>query len=482
MSEPPALLRLGLAPGSLGRLRQHPLLSDLRGRSVKADLRLLDTPDRRFAATGWLCLGVEDRAGLRHLRLPVTGDAGIAAPAVEGPLQTLATGSLEGRAVTLERDGQTLLVQGHRVTLEQGTQQVSYEALVLEGAADSARAALHGLAAELGRDLPLRWTGVAPAVQAAVELGLILPPPQRAAAFDSGLSEDLDAAAAFAAIARQCLAQFDANMAPTLLDRDIEGVHQMRVALRRLRSAVGLFADMVDANRLAPLLDDLRWLNAPLGRKRDLDVFIAETLAPLRALSDPPRGLQHLATVLDDRRAAAQQALQSALTAPRVAHFRLQFELFLDAVLDGSAVIAADSAALPLPQFAADLLQRRRRKLRKLGRDYESLDTEALHDLRIRAKKLRYAAEFFRSAFRRRESRRFIAALAELQDCLGALNDADVGGRLIENVLSGPDRDPAAAAITAWFAGRQQLQLAHLGAAWRGFDRIKPFWKDALED
>ena len=482
MSEPPALLRLGLAPGSLSRLRQNPLFGERRGRVVKAALRLLDTPDRRFAANGWLCLGLEDRAGLRHLRLPVSGDAAAPPPAIsDSALQTLATGMLEGRAVTLDRDGQTLLLQGHRVTLDRGSQQVAYDALVLEGAADSARPALHALAADLGRDLPLRWTGAAPLVQAAVELGLILPPPQRAAAFESGIAEDLDAMAAFAAIARQCLAQFDANLAPVLLDRDIEGVHQMRVALRRLRSAVGLYADLLDTTRLAPLLDDLRWLNGPLGRKRDLDVFMAETLTPLRALPDPPRGLQHLATVLDDRRVAAQQALHSALTAPRVAHFRLQFELLLDAALDGSAVTEAATAALPAPQFAASLLRQRRRKLRKLGTEHESLDTEALHELRIRAKKLRYAAEFFRAAFSRRESRRFIAALAELQDCLGALNDADVGSRLTENILSGPDRDPAAAAIAAWFAGRQQLQLAHLGAAWRAFDRIKPFWKDALE-
>lgn len=482
MSELPALLRLGLAPGSLKSLRQHPLLAGRPVRRIQSQLRLVDTADRRFAAAGWLCLGTEDRAGLRHVMLPVSGQPQPDAPAVEGELQLLAAGKLTGQAISLDRDGQTLDIQSHTIKLQAGEQTVTYDALVLQGAADSAADALNALAAQLSLDLSLRWTGAAPLVQAAADLGVVEPPPLRAAAFDTALNEDSDTAAAFVAIARQCLAQFDANIAPVLRDRDTEGVHQMRVAMRRLRSAIGLFADMLDGERLSPLLEDLRWLNGPLGRKRDLDVFIGETLVPLQALPHASTGLQHLSTVLEDRRAAAQQALQSALVAPRLAAFRLNFETFLDAVLEGSAVKAAGIAAQPAPRFAAAVLQHRRKKLRKLGKRHDTLETEALHELRIRAKKLRYAAEFFRGAFGRKESRRFIAALAQLQDCLGALNDAAVGGVLISNILPSPDRDPAAAAVTAWFAGQQQLQLAHLGAAWKAFDKIRPFWKDALED
>jgi len=482
MSDLTALLRLGLAPGSLKSLPQHALLNGRKGRRIQSRLRLLDTSDRRFASQGWLCLGIEDRAGLRHQMLPVADAAGDDAPAVDGELQILAEGKLSGHAWALDRDGQTLELQAHTVTLQRGKHKLAYEALVLQGVAGSALPVLHALAADLSLDLSLRWTGAAPVVEAAAMLDLIEPPPLRAGAFEIEVTEESDTAAAFVGIARRCLAQFDANLLPVLRDRDIEGVHQMRVALRRLRSALGAFGDMLDGDRLAPLIDDLRWLNGPLGRKRDLDVFIAETLTPLRALENPAKGLQHLVTVLDDRRTAAQEALQSALTAPRLASFRLGFERFLDAVLDGSAVVDAETAGRLAPRFAASLLQRRRKKLRKLGREHDKLEIAALHEMRIRAKKLRYAAEFFRTAFGRKETRRFIAALAELQDCLGALNDADVGARLTENILSTPDRDPAAAAIAAWFAGRQQLQLARLGDAWKAFDDIRPFWKGALED
>lgn len=121
-------------------------------------------------------------------------------------------------------------------------------------------------------------------------------------------------------------------------------------------------------------------------------------------------------------------------------------------------------------------------KVKKLGREHDSLDIPALHRLRIRAKKLRYAAEFFRPLFARRDSKRFIAALSQLQDCLGALNDADVGSQLVRDVVGQPGSDPTAAAIIAWFAGRQQSQLDHLGDAWKAFDDIRPFWKAALKD
>src|SRR3546814_12195228 len=79
---------------------------------------------------------------------------------------------------------------------------------------------------------------------------------------------------------------------PVLRNRDIEGVHQMRVALRRLRSALSLFAPALPAALTDPLIAELRWLNGPLGRKRDIDVFLAETLVPLSAKLPDPKGLR----------------------------------------------------------------------------------------------------------------------------------------------------------------------------------------------
>lgn len=483
MSEPPALLRFGLAPGGLSALRRHDLLNAKRGRILKSTLALLDTTDRRFAAAGWLCLAIGDKDGQRIVTLPVAGLPIAPAPSLEdvGDLETLAEGTQSGHLHSLRQGGHIIVLQAYKVQLKSsGKRSTVYEALTLQAAAD-ATVALDATAGDLARELPLRWTGAAPLVQAAAALDLIEPPPLRAASLDFEPPEAATAAALFAAIGRHCLAQFDANLLPVLRDRDSEGVHQMRVALRRLRSAIGLFSPMLDDSALNPLLDDLRWLGAPLGRKRDLDVFLAETLAPLRHLPDPPKRLQHLATVLEDRRISAQEALDSALNAPRLAALRLGLNRFLAAVEANDTAVLADAAlaAASAADFATDMLRRRRRKVKALGSRHAELDVPELHDLRIRAKKLRYAAEFFRPLFRHRKgSRRFIDALAHLQDCLGMLNDADVGARLVRDLLPAPDQDPAAAAIAAWFAGRQQLQLAQLGEAWESFAALRPFWKD----
>lgn len=487
MSEPPALLRFGLAPGGLTALRRHERLGGKRGRPFKSSLTLLDTVDRRFAACGWLCLAISDDEGERIVTLPAAGLPVAPPPLLDevGDLETLAEGTQSGQLHTLRQDGHTILLQAYKVQLATGDRRgTSYEALTLQAAADAARA-LDALAGDLVRDLPLRWTGAAPLVQAATALDLIEPPPLRAAGLDFEPPGDASAAAVFAAIGRHCLVQFDANLLPVLRDRDPEGVHQMRVALRRLRSAITLFAPMLNDSALNPLLDDLRWLGAPLGRKRDLDVFLTETLAPLRRLPDPPKRLQHIATILEDRRVSAQQALESALTAPRLAAMRLALSRFLAAVEAEDAAVLADAAlaAAPAAGFATEMLRRRRRKVKALGSRHAELDVPELHELRIRAKKLRYAAEFFRPLFRHRKGqkkgpRRFIDALAHLQDCLGMLNDADVGARLVRDLLPPPDQDQAAAAIAAWFAGRQQLQLAQLGEAWDSFAALRPFWKD----
>jgi CHAD domain-containing protein len=496
MSEPPALLRFGLAPGGLLLVRRHALVAGdsavgKRGRSLKSSLSLLDSTDRSFAAAGWLCLAIEDGRDRRIVTLPIAGMALAPPPVLDAidDLDTLAQGTLSGQIHSLKQDGHAVMLQSYKVQLKipgkpAGERQAAtYEAVTLQGAPE-AGGAVTALAAALVRDLPLRWTGVAPLVQAVCALGLLEPPPVRAAALDYDLPEAASAARVFAAIARHCLAQFDANLLPVLRDRDLEGVHQMRVALRRLRSAIGLFAPLLHDGALQSLLDDLRWLGAPLGRKRDLDVFVTETLNPLRSLADPPKRLQHLATILEDHRSAAQVALESALNAPRLAALRLDLARFIAAVETGdpAVVVESEAATAPANGFAVAVLRKRRRKLKALGSRHGELDIAALHELRIQAKKLRYAAEFFRPLFvRRKGARRFIAALAHLQDCLGMLNDADVGSRLVRDLLPDADKDPAAAAIAAWFAGRQQLQLAQLGEAWDSFSAIRPFWKGSGE-
>lgn len=474
MSDHPATLRLGLAAASLRIARRHPALRPTgKARILRPALRLDDTDGRAFAAAGWLCAGWQDNSSHRQETIAVAGAVSGPAPALGGEMDILAGGDAEIATVAVTHEGHVIEVQFHRLRLVRGDREEQAAEILLSAGPDD-DAVLTGLAQQLCRDLPLFWTGVPALVPLAAALEIIEPPPLRAGSIPFDIDDDATAAAACQAIIRHCLMQFDGNIQPVLRDRDSEGVHQMRVALRRLRSALDIFSGLLPAEETAAVVEELRWLNEPLGRKRDLDVFIAETLAPLsRAITDA-KGMKHLALVLDDRRSAAQAALVSALTSARCARLRLALDHLLDR-LD-------DNGRQPAAGFAAAMLQKRRKKVKKLGREHDSLDIPALHRLRIRAKKLRYAAEFFRPLFARRDSKRFIAALSQLQDCLGALNDADVGSQLVRDVVGQPGSDPTAAAIIAWFAGRQQSQLDHLGDAWKAFDDIRPFWKAALKD
>lgn len=481
MSDQPALLRLGLAAGSLAQARRAPLLQGLSARRRQTSLTLCDTDNRRFAAAGWLCLAGSH--GDEHELLPVAGLA-LASPPAFGAdlaLEGLAALRRNAQVSSLDRDGHPISIETAKLSLRCEDRSAEAGEILLQGPPGTLPI-LHRLAHELSADLPVQWNGPAPLVHLAATLGLIEPQPQRAGIIAFELADDDDAASAFAAILRHCLLQFDANLLPVLRDFDAEGVHQMRVALRRLRSALGLFAPMLREAVTMPLVEELRWLNGPLGRKRDLDVFLAETLAPLRRELDDVKALQHLRIILEDHRAAAQVALASALQSPRLAALRLGFARLADRVMDGSALADADLAGMPAERFAAQMLRKRRKKVKALGMQHAELPIESLHELRIRAKKLRYAAEFFRPLFSRKDTRRFIAALSRLQDCLGALNDADVGGRLVRDLLPDAGHGAATAAITAWFAGRQQLQLAQLGNAWEDFAAIRPFWRDALKD
>ncbi len=487
MSETPATLRLGLAAGGLRQAHRHPLLAG-RAKRSRQTLMLLDTAEKSLAASGWLCLSRDDGTSRRQEFLPLAGQPLSPAPLPGAALQIMAQGEAQLATVALAGAAAGITAQFIAKTLQHGGRETAVEEILLHGSPGAAPA-ITALAVALAADLPLQWHGGPALLAAAADLDLVEPRPVRAGQIPFALPETASALTAFIAIARHCLAQFDANILPVLRETDLEGVHQMRVALRRLRSALHVFEPILPEAMLAPLLAELRWLNAPLGAKRDLDVFLSETLLPLDGLAAAAEGLQHLRDAVAGHRQAAQDELAAVLRSPRCAGWRLRFARLLE---DLPALAAQNGGdADPVPEglaagtargFAAAVLRKRRRKVKALGRSHAQLDTEQLHDLRIRAKRLRYAVEFFRPLFGRKEGKRFHAALSQLQDCLGALNDAAVGARLMRDVLQIPAHDPAAAAVAGWYAGRQRLQLDHLGACWDAFSRIKPFWKDALEE
>lgn len=234
---------------------------------------------------------------------------------------------------------------------------------------------------------------------------------------------------AFAAIAAACRDHWQANLAAALAGTQAEGVHQVRVGLRRFRTALTLFRDYLPASQRLWLRDEAKAFADLLGPARDLDVFLTDLAAPATdaAASDP----QVAATLRLARaaRAEAHARVVAALTAKRYGRFMAR----LDAWVAGRGWrrgAGADGSA-SAEDFARDLLNRRLAKIRKRVKAIDRASTEELHALRIAIKKLRYGLEFFEALLPRRRSQRLGHLLKALQDGLGRLNDIDAAHRTL---------------------------------------------------
>jgi CHAD domain-containing protein len=136
----------------------------------------------------------------------------------------------------------------------------------------------------------------------------------------------------------------------------------------------------------------------------------------------------------------------------------------------------ARELAAPITDFATPWLARRHRKLLRLGRGLDDASAEERHEVRLAAKRLRYAAEFFANAFPGRRTADYRKALARLQDALGAQVDAHVALRLAYAIEGAGS--PAATVLEAWIARDAKRARASLHKRWRAF-RDAPLFFEA---
>lgn len=359
------------------------------------------------------------------------------------------------------------------------------------------RAPIVELELELEAGNPLRLYELACALATDVPLSLQLKsksqrgyellrprPSEPLRAVEPAYLQDANAADAFAAIIRNCLAQVEGNANGVLTQVDPEWLHQMRIGVRRLRACLALAARSLAPARVEPLRVELRWLAQILGQARDWDVFTLETLPAFtlavthgsNAAALKP-ALRALAAQSETRRGESRTAANSAIGTGR----------FLRLVLSAAALAQSPATGSPHPGAldasarlgARPHLKRRHRALLALGSDLAHAAPETRHAARLAAKKLRYASEFFAPLFGRKRTRAYLRALSILQEELGAWNDAAVAAQLAGE-LAGAE-SPAAAAFSGWAAAQGSARSASLTAAWEGFARAKPFWPRASD-
>jgi len=294
------------------------------------------------------------------------------------------------------------------------------------------------------------------------------------------LSPKFTTAQSFKVIALCCLQHWALNR-DAVIAGDPEGVHQMRVGLRRMRAALSIFKGMTDDRETKRLKGELKWLTEQLAGARDTSVFLDDTLKPHRHTY--VRGLTALEGHVEDLR---KEGLEKARTAVESARFReLVLRTFLWVLAGPWTHREAANAAQSPRSFARHALTKRTKKIVKKTAKVEKLDEVRRHKLRIAIKKLRYASDFFDELFPGRKSarKRFAKILKELQDDLGELNDIRTHRDYSEKLLQ--PREAHAATLNEAFAlgyvaGEEHSDIPALLAATRKSGRrlssARPFW------
>lgn len=499
-------LKLELDAVDIPRLRGHPLLKEAfaaAGKPKRLVSTYFDTPDLRLRAEG---LSVRIRRDGRRRIQTVKSAAGQAAGLfdrgewevpVPGDGLDLSAAAGTALAPLLDHDGvrenlaPIFTVTAKRTTLELANGVWAAEMTIDDGTVQAGELAdrLCEIEIELRRGTPADLFAIARSFGEAAPLRLgIRTKADRGYALvsgetlkavkgsDAGVVPGMSVADAFQAIGRACLRHFLMNEPALRLERQPEAVHQMRVALRRLRAAISIFRNVVDDPQRAVISGELKWMAGELGNARDLDVFIAKVVRPASAARPDDAQLEALAHRFAERR---REAYDEALAALGSARYRMML-IDTAAWIEAGPWLAGEAHAEPVDAFAARILAKRARKIRREGAALAEMAPEERHELRIAVKKLRYASEFFSPVFgreskkARKRAKVFLGAVEDLQEHLGDLNDASVGAGM--GALVGLDGAALARVYGREETGHDEDALAGTLKAFKAFRKADPFW------
>ncbi|HLY05174.1 MAG TPA: CHAD domain-containing protein [Rhizomicrobium sp.] len=296
-------------------------------------------------------------------------------------------------------------------------------------------------------------------------------------------------ASAFAKIGLSCLHHLSGNE-PAVRKGDSEGVHQMRVGLRRLRAAISVFKEIATDERTEAIKDELKWLTEQLGPARDFDVMIEDALHPLRDEQQGKPEIKLLQSDVEEKREEGFAKAKAAVASERYRKLVLDTALWLIAGPWSRREDALAQAALQrqVDGFAPDVLRKRRKKIVKKSRKADELDALGRHKLRIAVKKLRYSTEFFASLFagnKQKSARERIEDLLKtLQDALGTLNDIAMHDKFADQMVRGGKRTKndlqKTYAMGLLSGSEHRLAGACIAKAKKTGEKLaaaKPFWR-----
>jgi triphosphatase len=283
-------------------------------------------------------------------------------------------------------------------------------------------------------------------------------------------------------VLRDCFAQIAANMVVVADTDHMEGPHQLRVGLRRIRTAFSVFGASFGKEAFANLSERARILGKVVGELRDADVLVHEVVAG-HATGLDAEARDALVHALEARRTEVRKEVRALLSRPESVRFLFE----LGRMIEGRGWLApsdysqSERLAKPVGEIASKLLDKRYKKVTKLGRKIRDLDPDELHKLRKNLKKLRYTADVFEAIYTGKKVKGYIKALKSLQDRFGSLNDAVMAVDYLTGAAAPGRDDPAAQRAVGWVLGTLDLEVREdrpkLFESWEAFADEKPFWK-----
>jgi CHAD domain-containing protein len=284
------------------------------------------------------------------------------------------------------------------------------------------------------------------------------------------------------AVISSSLMHFVANWT-SLRDSDApESIHQLRVALRRMRSAMGIFRKAITLPELEDIRSEARRIASALGPARECDAFRQNALSgPFRNQSKRFTAAATLIEIVEIRRQEAYQSARRTIEDPATTLFVLDVQSFLLRRAWRTAIAPQDLTLLTSEAraFAGPVLTRLRQRVLKRGRHLPDMPDDERHELRIALKNLRYAIEFFGSLFGNGKGvRDFLRMVADLQEDLGIHNDSVTAESFITtlDVENNAEAQFAAGYLLGYYRHATIAADTHLSKKWKNFRRATAFW------
>jgi inorganic triphosphatase YgiF len=278
---------------------------------------------------------------------------------------------------------------------------------------------------------------------------------------------------------QRCLTMILRNEAAALYGNP-GGIHQMRVAVRRLRAVLSAMKPLLPEEHFRWANGELKWLGSGLGPARNWDVFTTSLLEPVAAALQDERDLGALLHSVERQRRVAYARARETILAPRYTAAMLRLARWFEARGWRDQPVSEDSARLvaPVRTVAPALIERLNRKARKRAKNFAALKPPERHKLRIALKKLRYSIDFLESLFEPNKVRRFVKTVKPLQDDLGQANDVRTAPALIADLRNGDGAglERAGGIVLGWHDRGLAEAEAKTRRHVRRFRRSRPFW------